>query len=240
VSLVNTFFGVVVVAGWIQVALDKLYVFASGSAGALLANARSEERIIAALAAPAEPGMWQLHVRGDLLRWGKLYLPLLAPLTVPFGEFLRSRLEVYGEVRMIHETPDRPEAEPTEHQARVVVMPLGVPYSADVLTKVCELATRIPLLLLVVPTGSRPPEQWPLEQWPLLVRQMRDREVALPAMDDPARTIAVLHQAIGKKIVFTAGRRNQWGYTAALHEAFRAIKSAGDLSRQLGIHDEIR
>ncbi len=214
VGLVNSIFGVALISGWIQTALDKLYAFARGSVDAFLAGARSEEPVITALATPPDPAMWQMSVRGDLLRWGKVSLPLLLPIIVPFGEFLRTRLEVYGEVRMIRETPCRPEAEPAEHESAMVVMPLGVSYSPGVLDEVVALGTRMPLLLVVQPMGSRP-----LEHWPALARQMRDHGIALPTMDDPVRTIAVLHQAAGKKIVFTARKRNQWGYVAAIHAA---------------------
>ena len=227
-GLVNSIFGVVVISGWIQAALDKLYAFARGSVEALLEGARSEEPIITALATPTEPGMWQMSVRGDLLRWGKVCLPPLLPINVPFGEFLRTRLEVCGEVRMIPETPRRREAEPIEHEASIVVMPLGVPYSPDVFNEAVALGTRMPLLLVVQSIGRRP-----LGQWPLLAWQMRDRGIALPPLDDPVRTIAVLHQATGKKIVFTAQNRNQWGYAAAIHEAFRAISSSGHPATRL-------
>ena len=225
-GLVNTIFGVMVVQNWIQAALDKLYAFARGSVDALLAGARSEERITVTLVAPPEPEAWQLQVRGDLLYWGKLSFPPLLALCVPFGEFLRARLEAYGEVRMIQETPRRSSAGSADNEASsLVVMPVGVPdgasYPSDVINKVAALGARIPLLLPVQPIGSRP-----LEQWHLLARVMRIRGIALPAMDDPIRTIAVLHQATGKKIVFTAQKRNQWGYIAVIHEVFRAIDSS--------------
>jgi len=42
---------------------------------------------------------------------------------VPFEEFLRTRLETYGDVLMINETPCRANEEPREHEASIVVMP---------------------------------------------------------------------------------------------------------------------
>ena len=128
-GLVNSIFGVVVIPGWIQAALDKLYTFRRRYGGRLLEGARSEEPIITALATPTEPGMWQMSVRGDLLRWGKVCLPPLLPINFSFGEFLRTRLEVCGEVRMIPETPRRREAHRIEREASVfAVVPLRVPY----------------------------------------------------------------------------------------------------------------
>ena len=126
VGLVNSIFGIALISGWIQTALDRLYAFARGSVDAFLAGARSEEPVATALATPPDPAMWQISVRGDLLRWGKVCLPPLIPIIVPFGEFLRTRLEVYGEVRMIRETLRHPEAEPAGHESAMVVMPLGV------------------------------------------------------------------------------------------------------------------
>jgi hypothetical protein len=220
-GLVNTIFGVIVIQNWIQAALDKLYAFARGSVDALLAGARSQERIMVALVMPPEPEAWQLQVRGDLLYWGKLSFPPLLALRVPFAEFLRARLEAYGQVRVIQETPRRSGVGLTDDEpSSLVVMPVGVPhgasYPSDVINEVAELGARIPLLLPVQPIGIRP-----LEQWPLLARSMSDRGMALPTMNDPVHTIAVLHQASGKKIVFTAQKRNQWGYIAVIHEVFR-------------------
>jgi hypothetical protein len=219
VGLVNTIFGVVVIQNWIQAALDKLYAFARGSVDALLAGAISEERITVALAMPPEPEALQLQVRGDMLYWGKLSFPPLLALRVPFVEFLRTRLEVYGEVRVIRETPGGSSA------ASLVVMPVGIPrgssYPSDVINQAAALGARIPLLLPVQPIGSSP-----LEQWPLSARAMRDRGIVLPAMDDPIHTIAMLHQATGESIVFTAQRRNQWGYIAVIHKVFHAINNS--------------
>lgn len=225
-GLVNTIFGVIVIQNWIQAALDKLYAFARGSVGALLAAARSGERITVTLATPPEPEAWQLQVRGDLIYWGKLSFPPLLALSVPFEEFLRARLEAYGQVRMIQEKLRRSSAGSADNEASsLVVMPVGVPngasYPSDVINKVAALGARMPLLLPVQPIGRRP-----LEQWRLLAQVMRISGIALPAMGDPIRTIAVLHQATGKKIVFTAQKRNQWGYIAVIHEVFRAINSS--------------
>jgi hypothetical protein len=225
-GLVNTIFGVMVIQNWIQAALDKLYAFARGSVQALLAGGRSEERIAVTLAAPPEAEAWQLQVRGDLLYWGKLSFPPLLALSVPFEEFLRARLEAYGEVGMIQETQRSSGAGSADNRASsLVVMPVGVPFGAsypsNVISKVAALGARMPLLLPVQPIGRRP-----LEQWRPLVRVMRIHGIALPAMDDPIRTIAVLHQAHGKKIVFTAQKRNQWGYIAVIHEIFRVISSS--------------
>jgi hypothetical protein len=222
-GIVNMILGVPVIQNWIQATLDKLYEFARGSVDALLAGARSEVRITADLATPPEPEAFQLEVRGDLLYWGKLSLPPLLPIRVPFAEFLRARLEVYGEVRMIQETLRDSSAGSTDSEPSfLVVMPVGVPYGAsypsDVINKVAALGARMPLLLPVQPIGSRP--------WPLSARVMRDRGIALPAVDDPIHTIAVLYQATGKTIVFTAQKRNQWGYIAVIHKAFHVIISS--------------
>jgi hypothetical protein len=46
VGLINSIFGVAVISGWIQTALDNLYAFARGSVDAFLADARSEEPVI--------------------------------------------------------------------------------------------------------------------------------------------------------------------------------------------------
>jgi hypothetical protein len=219
-GLVNTIFSPPLISGWIQSALDKLYALARDSVDVWLAGARSEERIITALVMPPEPGMWQLSVRGDMLRTGKFSIPLLSPLIVPFGEFLRTRLEVYGEVQMIDETPAGPEAESAERSASMVVMPVDVSYSANILNQVAALGTRMPLLLVAQSIGKRP-----LGSWPLLASQMRDRGIALPVIDDPVRTIAVLAGATCEKTIYLAPRRDQWGYMAAIYEAFGAISA---------------
>jgi hypothetical protein len=71
-----------------------------------------------ALVTSPEPGAWSLKVRGDLLLWGKV-----GAQKVPFEEFLRTRLETYGDVLRINETPCRSKEEPREHEASIVVMP---------------------------------------------------------------------------------------------------------------------
>ena len=228
VGLLNTVFGIIVIQNWIQAALDKLYAFARGSVVALLSGATYEERITVALAMPPEPEALQLQVRGDMLYWGKLSFPPLLALRVPFVEFLRTCLEAYGEVRVIQETPrgSSSSAARTDNKPpSLVVMPVGIPrgasYPSDVINKAAGLGARAPLLLPVQPIGSSP-----LEQWPLSARVMRDRGIALPAMDDPIHTIAVLHQATGENIVFTAQKRNQWGYIAVIHKVFHAINGS--------------
>jgi hypothetical protein len=72
-----------------------------------------------------QAGAWSLKVRGDLLQSGKL-----GAQKVPFGEFLRTRLEVYGDVLTIDEVSRRLKGGPGKRGASVVVMPVGVPYSS--------------------------------------------------------------------------------------------------------------
>jgi hypothetical protein len=203
VGLANAAFGVPVISDWITAGLDKLYEFARGKVGPLLAGPPGAQRLTVGLAASPEPGAWRVVVRGDLLQWGKL-----GPQRVPFEEFLRIRLEANGEVRMIEPGRGGP--------ADLVVMPIGVPQPGHVLDAVAALATRAPLLLPVQPIGSRP-----LRQWPLFVQQMRERGIGLPAVADPVRTIAVLRQASGKTTVYLAAARKQWGYLAVLHHILR-------------------
>jgi hypothetical protein len=78
----------------------------------------------------------------------------------------------------------------------------------------------MPLLLVAQSIGKRP-----LGSWPLLASQMRDRGIALPVIDDPVRTIAVLAGATCEKTIYLAPRRDQWGYMAAIYEAFGAISA---------------
>ena len=202
-GLANTALGVPVVSDWITAGLDKLYEFARGKVGPLLAGPRAARRLTIALAASPEPGAWRLLVRGDLLQWGKL-----GPQRVPFEEFLRIRLEADGEVEMIE--PGR------GGLADLVVMPVGVPHPGHVLDAVAALAARAPLLLPVQPIRRQP-----IRQWPLFVQQMRERGIGLPAVDDPVRTIAVLRQASGTTTVYLAAARKQWGYLAVLHHVLR-------------------
>ncbi len=49
------------------------------------------------------------------------------------------------------------------------------------------------------------------------------RGVGLPDLDEPERTIAVLHRATGTNVVYLGSERYLWGYLAAIHEAFRAV-----------------
>ena len=137
-GLVNTIFGVPVISGWIQSALDKLYAFARGSmdAGWQAPDPRSES--LQPSRRRLSPGMWQCA--GTCSVRAKFSIPLLSPSIVPFGEFLRTRLEAYGEVQMIDETPRRPEAESAEHGTSIIVMPVDVPYSPDALNKVARIA----------------------------------------------------------------------------------------------------
>lgn len=202
VGLANAAFGVPVISDWITAGLDKLYEFARWKVGPLLAGPPDAQRLTVGLAASPEPGAWRVLVRGDLLHWGKL-----GPQRVPFEEFLRTRLEANGEVRMIEPGQGGP--------ADLVVMPIGVPQPGHVLDAVAVLAARAPLLLPVQPIGSQP-----LRQWPLFVQQMRERGIGLPEMADPVRTIAVLRQASGKTTVYLAARK-QWGYLAVLHHILR-------------------
>ena len=227
VGLVNTIVGVLVIQNWIQAALDEVYAFARGSFGALAAGATAEERVTVTLATPPEAEAFQLQVRGDLLYWGKLSFPPLLALRVPFAEFLRARLEAYAKVRVIQETPSGSATAPAhDDPSSLVVMPIGVPYGAsyppDVISAVAALGARMPLLLPVQPMGR------PLEQWPLAARVMRDHGIALPSIDDPVHTIAVLRLATGEKIIFTAQRRNQWGYIAVIHEVLRVTRERAD------------
>lgn len=214
VGLANTAVGVVIISDWIQAALDKLYALTRGSADTLLAGFRSDEQVTVALATSPEPDAWKLQVRGDLFHWGKL-----GPQRVPFEEFLRIRLKIYGDVLTIHELLCPPETASAVQNASVAVMPVGVPYPSETLNEVAVLGARMPLLFLVQPIGSKP-----LQRWPLLARQLRDHGIVLPSIDDPVRTIGVLHQVTEENIVFVTQKRNQWGYTAVIYEIFRRIK----------------
>ena len=219
--------GLVIVPGFVQAGLDKLYASSRRLAERSLAGTRSGERVAVTLALPAEPGMWQLHVRGDVLRWGKLYIPLLSPMLVPFEEFLRARLEVYGNVRTIPGAAAHP-------AAAVAVLPVGVRYSPGVLDEVTTSGSRA-LLLPVEPIGNRP-----LRNWPVLARQVGERGIALPALTDPVRAIAVLHHATGKNVLFTAERRDQWGYLAVIYEVLRRCLQPppGPVPRASPSHDQ--
>ena len=98
-----------------------------------------------------------------------------------------------------------------------MVMPAGVPYSSGAVGEVAALTYRTPLLLVLEPTGGKG-----REAWLALASQWRDRGVVLPDLDEPERTIAVLHQATGANVVYVGSERYLWGYLAAIHEAFRA------------------
>ena len=57
-----------------------------------------------------------------------------------------------------------------------------------------------------------------------LTGQWRDHGVVLPALDEPERTIAVLHRATGTNVVHVGSERYLWGYLAAIHETFRTAR----------------
>jgi hypothetical protein len=90
-----------------------------------------------------------------------------------------------------------------------------VPYSSDAVGEVAALSARTPLLLVLEPMGSQ------RESWLSVTGQWRDHGVVLPALDEPERTIAVLHRATGTNAVYVGSERSLWGYLAAIHEAFR-------------------
>ncbi len=195
-----------IIPDWIQAGLDRLWAPARSSVHALFAGLESSERAKVALVESQEPGAWSLKVRGDLLQSGKV-----GAQKVPFGEFLRTRLEVYGDVLTTDEMSRRVRREP----GSVVVMPVGVPYSSDAVGQVAALSARTPLLLVLEPMGSQ------RESWLSLTGQWRDHGVVLPALHEPERTIAVLHRATGTNVVYVGSERYLWGYLAAIHEAFR-------------------
>jgi hypothetical protein len=205
-NLANRLIPYPIVPDWIQAGLDRLWAPARSSVHALFAGLESSDRATVTLVESQEPGAWSLKVRGDLLRWGKV-----GAQKVPFGEFLRTRLEAYGDVLTTGEMSRRVRQEP----GSVVVMPVGVPYSSDAVGEVAALSARTPLLLVLEPMGSQ------RESWLSLTGQWRDHGVVLPALDEPERTIAVLHRATGTNIVYVGSKRYLWGYLAAIHEAFR-------------------
>jgi hypothetical protein len=201
---------------WIQAGLDRLWVPARSSVHALFAGLGSGERATVALVESQEPGAWSLKVRGDLLQSGKV-----GAQKVPFGEFLRTRLEVYGDVLTIGEMARRVKREP----GSVIVMPVGVPYSSGAVGEVAAVSARTPLLLVLEPMGSQ------RESWLSLASQWRERGLVLPDLDEPERTIAVLRRATGTNIVYVGSERYLWGYLAAIHEAFRAVAASAPFTR---------
>jgi fumarate reductase subunit D len=205
-NLANRLIPFPIVPDWIQSGLDWLWAPARSSVHALFAGLESSERAKVVLVKSQEPGAWSLKVRGDLLQSGKV-----GAQKVPFGEFLRTRLEIYGDVLTTDEMSRRVRREP----GSVVVMPVGVPYSSDAVGEVAALSAQTPLLLVLEPMGSQ------RESWLSLTGQWRDHGVVLPALDEPERTIAVLHRATGTNVVYVGSERYMWGYLAAIHEAFR-------------------
>ncbi len=91
----------------------------------MFAGLGSGERATVALAESPEPEAWSLKVRGDLLQLGKL-----GAQKVPFGEFLRTRLEACGDVLTIDEVSSWVNEEPGKPGASVVVMPTAAPHAA--------------------------------------------------------------------------------------------------------------
>lgn len=214
-GLANKLIPYPIVPDWIQAGLDSLYARARRSVRALSAGLASGERVTMALVESLEPGAWSLKVRGDLIQWGKLGVQ-----SVPFEEFLRVRLEAYGDVLMIDQAPRRAVEESGKHAPSVVVMPVGVPHCARAVDEVVALGARTPLLLLLEPTGSSQGQPWLS-----LVCQLRDRGIILPTLDEPGRTIAVLHRATGANTAYVGSDMRLWGYLAAIHEALREVGS---------------
>jgi len=58
--------------------------------------------------------------------------------------------------------------------------------------------------------------------WLALAGQWRGHGVVLPSLDEPERTIAMLHQATGANVVYVGSEGYLRGYLAAIHEAFGA------------------
>lgn len=207
-GLFNSLVGAPLLSDVIGSVLDKLFGLARGSADALLASLDPDQLPVIALASSAEPAAWRLLVRGDLFHFGKL-----GPQRVAFEEFLHTRLEIYGEIHGVRELPAQ--------KARLIAMPVCVPYDDDVRSAAWALARQLPLLLLVSPIGSRP-----LQRWPVLARQFHGGGIDLPVLPDPDATIAVLHLHAGYNVVYQARTRDQWSYVAAIYQALAAIASA--------------
>ncbi len=220
-GLVNSLGGAPVLSDLIDSALEKLNGLIRGSTAGLLVSL-DPAKLTIAMAESAEPAAWRLRVRSNLICWGKL-----GPPRVPFEEFLRNRLGVYGAVQPIGE-PDADSAEPgegtesgggalPERAPALAVLPAGVALRAGVLGKTCALASRVPLLVVPAPLGTRP------LQWPALAEQFRTRGVTVPALAYPTNTVAVLHLPTGENAVYLAPERTQWAYLAAIHAAFEAV-----------------
>jgi hypothetical protein len=211
IGLLNTVLNAPVISDWIQWPLDKLFESARRWADVLLAGVRGEQpRIV--LASPEDAASWSLFARGDLAHWGKL-----GPQRVSFDEFLEARLDAYGEVQRIGE------ASGSQAGASAVVMPVGAPIDDEVLTKVAELGSQLPLLLVAQPAAG----SGPLARWPELSSRLRSHGIEVPTLADPVHTIAVLHSVIGENVVYLAAKRHQWSYVAAIHLALGEVGASG-------------
>jgi FtsH-binding integral membrane protein len=209
-GLVNLLLNAPVIGDWIQWPLDKLFGFARRSADLLLVGFRGGGQTRVVLASAAGQPSWTLLARGDLAHWGKL-----GPQRVSFDELLEARLDAYGEVLTLAEAsrlcgPERQGPGPS-----AVVMPVGGPLDDEMLTNVAEFARVLPLLLVVQPIAAARP----LINWPALAAALRSHGITVPALADPARTIAILHTVSGENVVYLAEKRQQWGYLAAIHLA---------------------
>jgi hypothetical protein len=220
-GLVNSLAGTPVLSDFIESALEKLNGLIRGSIAALLVSPYPAKLTIA-MAESAEPAAWRLRVRSNLIFWGKL-----GPPRVAFEEFLHNRLGVYGAVQPISGR-EAESAEPGEgadsggdalpdRAPALAVMPAGVALREGVFGKTCALASRIPLLVVLAPVGTRP------IQWSALAEQLQTRGVAVPALAYPNNTIAVLHLETGENAVYLAPERTQWAYVAAIQAAFEAV-----------------
>jgi hypothetical protein len=205
-------FSVPFVFDWLQSALDRFYsLMLDYLAHAIKVPARAAATpgVNLRYLRPADPGMWQITTRGDLLRWG-----MIGPRSLSFDEFLAIELSKFGHAAGTGKQDPGPRQKPREDGARALdVLVVGSGLREPAARPLRPAAMR---LVVLAPTSRTAVAHNRLRQdWMAVAprhAELLDRLMAAPASNE---VIAVLETADGA-VAYAGRSRDQWSYRAML------------------------
>jgi len=226
---------------WLQLVLDRLYSLALRFLGRAIRVPAGEaaDSVSFHYLGPADPDMWQMTTRGDLLRWG-----MIGPRWLSFDEFLTLELSKFGHVIEADESNgNSPREASKDHgdeaqgskslrgkgRARTLnVVVIGSGLSELTATKLHPTATKLVVLAPVKRTT------WALDRlrqdWMAVAPRHADLLDRLMWQPAKSEVIAVLETS-GRALVYIGPTRDQWSYKAMFCDVAMRLRFS---------HDEVR
>jgi len=205
-GVLNTAVGIPIIGAAIQFLLDFLFAGSRKLMHTSRSSPGAAGDLVIAYTESIDPEKWNISVRGDLYRFGKLFTQ-----KVPFEDFLIQRLSVYGRPVGLGTTASAiTAAKAAAGAARLVVVAVGAPTPGPELNAAVELMASRSWLLVFYPADGHQAQR--LKQCGITPPAGIEWTGALALLHVPPETFTVLH----------AGSQRQWQYLVVLRRAAAA------------------